>query len=128
VERVTLFPLAAPSPAAAAPGHVLVRDGVYDWTSDPMVSFSPTLRRDGASRRKLFPRGLVEISARDAEQLGVRSGWPVRLRSAAGEAILPAVLRDDLEPRVVLVPHAFRNEAAELFGDGWTAEVQLARA
>jgi predicted molibdopterin-dependent oxidoreductase YjgC len=114
-------------PGATEPSPVLAWDGVLDWGSDPLVSFSPTLRRDDVSRRKLYPRGLVGLSVRDAERLGVRPGGSVRLAAATGEAALPAMLRADLEAGVVLVPYAFRESVAVVLGGGWTKEVSLTR-
>jgi predicted molibdopterin-dependent oxidoreductase YjgC len=119
---------AAPPTSRRAGGLVLARDGVLDWGSDPYVAFSPTLRREHASQRKLFPQGLVELSARDAERLGIRGGWPVRISSAEGEAVLPVVMREDLEPGVALVPFAFRDSAAGVLGESWMTEVRVARA
>ncbi len=105
-----LRPFPTARAAVAAPA-VLALDGVFDWGSDPLVHFSPTLSRDHLSQCKLYPRGLVQLGRGDAKTLGVRDGWPVRLVSAHGEAVLPAVLRDDLEPGVLLVPYAFRESA-----------------
>jgi predicted molibdopterin-dependent oxidoreductase YjgC len=110
-----LRPLAAERFVVALP-EVLALDGVFDWGSDPMVALSPTLCRDYAARRKLYPHGLVQMSRRDADGLGVRQGWTVRLASAHGEAVLPVVLRDDLEPGVLLVPYAFRQRVAAVLG------------
>ena len=91
---------------------VLALEGVFDWGSDPLVGFSPTLCRDHLSQRKLFPRGLVRMSTRDADALGVRQGWAVRMVTPHGEVVLPVELRSDLEPGVLLVPFAFRDQVA----------------
>jgi predicted molibdopterin-dependent oxidoreductase YjgC len=124
--EITLGALGVPR-AAGEPAPVLSWEGVLDWGSDPLVSFSPTLRRDEVSRRKLYPGGLVGLSTRDAERLGVRPGGTVRLTSTSGEAVLPAVLRADLEPGVVLVPYAFRESVAGVLGGERAREVHLAR-
>jgi len=87
----------------------LVRVGAFEWGDDPLIVASPTLRRDHASLRKLFPRGLVEISSADARGLGIREGWQVRLVSRRGEVLVPVRLREDVEPGTVLVPFAFRD-------------------
>jgi predicted molibdopterin-dependent oxidoreductase YjgC len=124
--KIKLAALDVPVGAGEA-SPVLAWDGVLDWGSDPLVTFSPLLRREAVSTRKLYPGGLVGLSARDAERLGVRPGGTVRLTSDAGEAVVPAVLRADLEPGVVLVPYAFRESVADVLGGGWTKEVRLAR-
>ncbi len=123
---VALGPLDAP-PRTSGQAPVLACDGVLDWGSDPLVSFSPTLRRDDLSRRKLHPRGVVGVSVLDGQQLGVRPGEPLRLTSANGEAVLPAELRADLEPGVLLVPYAFRESVASVMAGGWAKEVRVAR-
>jgi formate dehydrogenase major subunit len=124
--RITLGPLGTLPPLSKR-ASVLAWEGVLDWGSDPLASFSPTLRRDEVSRRKLHPRGLVGLNVRDAEQLGVRQGGPVRFSSASGEAVLMAELRTDLEPGVLLVPYVFRELVAEVTGGAWTKEVRLTR-
>jgi formate dehydrogenase alpha subunit len=111
--------------AAVAAPAVLALDGVFDWGSDPLVTFSPTLRRDHVSRHKLYPRGLVQISQADADRLGVRQGWPVRVASANGEAVLPVVPSHELEPGVLLVPFAFREHVAGVLGGCREAAVKV---
>ena len=96
--------------------HVLARDGAFDWGRDPLVSFSPTLSRDYQSERKLFPNGFVEMCKQDADNLGLRAGWQVKLTSVHGEAIVPFQVRTDLEPGVLLVPYAFRDHVAKVLG------------
>jgi anaerobic selenocysteine-containing dehydrogenase len=56
------------------------------------------------------------MSASDAEALGVRAGWMVRVTSAQGSATLPAVLRRELPQGLLLVPFAFRGSAAGVLG------------
>jgi predicted molibdopterin-dependent oxidoreductase YjgC len=90
----------------------LARVGAFEWGDDPLVAASPTLRRDHASLRRLFPRGLVEISSADARGLGIREGWDVRLVSHRNAVVVPVRLRDDVEPGTVLVPFAFRDRLA----------------
>jgi hypothetical protein len=51
----------------------------------------------------------------------------VRVSSAAGEAVVAALLRADLEPGVVLVPYAFRESVAGVTAGAWTKEVSLTR-
>jgi predicted molibdopterin-dependent oxidoreductase YjgC len=107
--------------------YLLARDGVLDWGSDPLVSFSPTLRRDYVSRQKLFPQGMVEMSKQDADYLSMRAGWRVKLISVHGDAVLPVVIRNDLKQRVLLVPFAFRDHAAPVFGADSVTVVKVER-
>jgi predicted molibdopterin-dependent oxidoreductase YjgC len=113
---------------AAADGRLVMLEGVYDWGSDPLVVFSPILCRDERSRRKLFPRGQVAMSPADAEAVGVRQGWAVRLISEHGEAVLPVVLRRELAPGCLSVPFAFRDGVAGVLGGAPAASVRVERA
>jgi len=118
-------------PATAAPltseefPSVLVREGAFDWGADPLVRCSPTLCRDHVSRRKLYPRGVVEISAGQAGDLGIRQGRDVKLTSVHGSVTLPAALRADLKTGVLLVPFAFREHAFEVLGGRGMAAVRV---
>jgi predicted molibdopterin-dependent oxidoreductase YjgC len=94
--------------------HVLARESAFDWSRDPLVSFSPTLSRDYQSQRKLFPQGFVEICQQDADELGVRAGWRVKLTSVHGDAVVPVQVRTDLMPGVLLVPYKFRDHFANV--------------
>jgi len=115
--------------AAAAAGlaraerpYVLARDGAFDWSDDPLIAASPTLNREYQSTRKLFPNGFVEMNRADADALGVRTGWQVKLTSVHGEAILPVQLRSGLRRGILLVPYGFRDKVCNvLYEDGATA-------
>jgi predicted molibdopterin-dependent oxidoreductase YjgC len=106
---------------------VLARDGVFDWGRDPLVSFSPTLGREHQSQQKLFPSGFVEMCKHDAEELGVRAGWQVKLTSVHGEAVVPVQIRTDLKHGVLLVPYAFRNHVDRVLGPESITAVKIER-
>jgi len=108
--------------------HVLARDGAFDWGRDPLISFSPTLSRDHQSQRKLFPNGFVEMCREDADKLGVRAGWQVKLSSVYGDAVVPVQVRTDLKPGVLLVPYAFRDHVANVLCTRRLAAVKVERA
>lgn len=125
--RLRLAPL-APNESSAPAATVAVCDAVFDWGSDPLVRYSPTLCRDAVAQRKLFPRGFVELAKEAMDRLGVRPGWPVRLRSASGEAVAPALLRAGLAAGVVVVPFALREALAPVLGGHGVASVTVERA
>jgi predicted molibdopterin-dependent oxidoreductase YjgC len=108
--------------------HLLARDSAFDWGRDPLVLFSPTLSRDYQSQRKLFPNGFVEMCPQDADELGVRAGWRVKLTSLHGAAVVPIQVRTDLKPGVLLVPYAFRDYVASVLGGESIAAVKAERA
>ena len=116
--------VAAPGPhGSTGRGLLLRRVGAFDWGQDSLVRFSPTLRRDSASRARRFPQGLVAMCASDAGALGVRDGWMLRLRSPHGEARVALAVQDGLEPGMVLVPYAFREQLGAVLGAEGVAEV-----
>jgi predicted molibdopterin-dependent oxidoreductase YjgC len=105
----------------------LVRAGSFDWGDDPLVNYSPTLRRDHSSLKKLFPDGLVEMSSQDAERLGIRHGWSVRIKSIHGETVVPVSLREDLDSKILLVPFAFRGHLEPVLNRGVMQRVKVER-
>lgn len=127
LRRRSLGPLTPCEPVEPAP-LVAVWDGVFDWGRDPLVRYSPTLCRESVAQRKLFPGGFVELSREAMERLGVRQGWPVRLKSAGGEAVAPALMRADLAAGVVVVPFALRDGLAPAMGGRGVAGVAVERA
>jgi predicted molibdopterin-dependent oxidoreductase YjgC len=108
--------------------HWLAVEGAFEWSEDPMVLASPTLRRDGAARRKLHPRGFVVMSPADGASLGVREGWTLRLRSSHGEALVPVSLSSRVEEGFLLVPAGLREPLMEVLGDAAVGRVEVERA
>ncbi len=108
--------------------YVLARSGAFDWGADPLVSFSPTLSRDYVSERKLFPNGFVEMSSEDADALGVRAGWWVKVSSAHGAATVPIRQCKDLRRGVLLVPYGFRDALASVLCEDGVTAVSVERA
>jgi predicted molibdopterin-dependent oxidoreductase YjgC len=117
----------SPAPGTHARRSVLMREGAFDWADDPLVTGSPTLRRAGASRRRLNPRGVVAMSPDDATALGVRQGWTIRLKSDRGEAETAVAVQPGVETGVLLVPFGFRDELRAVLGGTGMAEVEVAR-
>jgi predicted molibdopterin-dependent oxidoreductase YjgC len=125
VDRAALQPL--PAPAPPSDDRIVMLEGVYDWGTDPLVEHAPILCREERSRRKLFPRGQVAMAPGDAEALGVRQGWLVKLVSNHGEAVLPVVLRRELAPGRLSVPFAFRYLMADVLAGMPSASVRVER-
>lgn len=119
------FQFASATPKPVESGFVLTRGPAFDWASDPLVAFSPTLSRDSRAERKLYPTGVVEISQQDADSLGIHAGRRVKLTSARGDAVVPIRLREDLKPGVVMVPYAFRDSVASVLGAETTTGVTV---
>ena len=108
--------------------HLLAREGAFDWGHDPLVSFSPTLRRDYQSERKLFPNGFVEIGKGDADALKLSGGRQARLTSVYGEAMVPVLVRADLKPGLLVVPYTFRDRVSNVLGTEGVTAVKVERA
>jgi anaerobic selenocysteine-containing dehydrogenase len=56
-------------------------------------------------------RCTLQIHRTDAIRLGIASGEPVTIRSAAGEVVAPAELTDAIRPGVVCLPHGWGHRA-----------------
>jgi predicted molibdopterin-dependent oxidoreductase YjgC len=95
---------------------VLALDGAFEWGDDPLVAFSPTLRRDLYSRRKQFPDGCVVVSKQDADALGLRQGRRIRLRAPDAATVLAVDIAAEMQSKTLLLPFAFRDHAAQLLG------------
>ena len=120
--KYSLCATGAANPPTDELPSLLVQGEVFDWGSDPLVSYSPTLCRDSQSQRKLFPKGFVEIGKPYADELGIPVGRQVKLTSATGQAVLPLRFRPGLKSGVLVVPYAFRDHVAAVLGaDGVTA-------
>ncbi len=73
-----------------------------------------------------FDKG-AKIIADEMAKLGVRSGWPVRISSAAGEVVVPVLLREELGAGVVMVPAASRAALLPVMGMRSVVDVSVAR-
>lgn len=125
--RFRLQPIGTPPARPAERPHLLAWDGPFDWGGDPMVAFSPTLCRDSVSWRKLFPHGQVLMNKADADALGVRQGWPVRLVSEHGEATVPVGLSEGIERGVLIAPVACRDELGAVMSGLGATTVRVER-
>jgi len=114
-----------PAPTALEHPYLLALDGAFNWGDDPLVSFSPTLRRDYRSERRLFPAGVVEMGQSDADALKLRPGRPARLSSVHGEAIVTVRVRADIHPGVLFVPYAFRKHVSNVLGTDGVAAIKV---
>ena len=56
------------------------------------------------------PRCTVHVHPDDARRLGVGDGAEVRVRSAAGEIVLPAEVTDAVMQGVVSIPHGWGHD------------------
>ena len=107
--------------------YLLAREGAFDWSHDPFVSFSPTLSRDYRSEHKLFPNGFVEIGKGDADALNLSGGRQVRLTSVHGESVVPVRVKTDIKPGLLLVPYAFRDRVSSVLGTYSVTAVKVER-
>jgi anaerobic selenocysteine-containing dehydrogenase len=56
-------------------------------------------------------RCTVHVNPTDAQRLGVADGADVRVRSTAGEIVLPAEVTDAVREGVVSIPHGWGHDA-----------------
>jgi predicted molibdopterin-dependent oxidoreductase YjgC len=114
----------APDPPGT---HWLALEGAFDWEDDLLVAGSPTLRRDGAARRKLYPGGFVTMNPADAKALGIRGGWSILLRSNHGEAVVPVVLDSRSPNGRLLAPFTVRGALTPVLGEEPATRVEVIR-
>lgn len=126
-----------PSVQAADPGPACAPTPEYpftlallehgDWGGDPLVAQAPTLGRDTAAQRKLWPGGMVQLAPADARTLGVRQGWSVEVTTAHGAAVLPVAICEELQAGVLAVPFASAAPAAALFAGAVVVAARVTR-
>jgi anaerobic selenocysteine-containing dehydrogenase len=59
-------------------------------------------------------RCTLQISTRDAGEIGAKNGSLVRVTSRVGSVVAPAEVTDDLMPGVVSLPHGWGHDVEEL--------------
>jgi len=80
----------APSPAPATSAPAAVEDELILFTYPLLVDEGRQLAGADTLKRALEEPAFVEVHPSDAERLAIEAGAPVRLRTAAGEAVVPA--------------------------------------
>lgn len=59
-----------------------------------------------------YPEGFVEIHTKDAEEMGIKNHQPVRITSARGSIVAPAMLTNRINEKTVFVPFHFAESPA----------------
>ena len=72
------------------------------------------MTRKVAGLNTIEPEGTVEISPKDASQLGIAQGDKVKIRSRRGEFIAKAKVTEALAPGVVFMSFHFAESAANI--------------
>jgi formylmethanofuran dehydrogenase subunit D len=67
------------------------------------------------------------MNSEDADALGVREGWRVKLNSIHGEAVVPIRRRKDLLRGVLLAPYAFRDSLSRVLREDGVTSVNVER-
>ena len=85
-------PMPSVRPAVAAqkdyPLTLVFGHSLYYWNQNVLIQHSETLKREYRILLLDYPDGFVEINIEDAKQLGIRDGEKIRLRAAAGSAVI----------------------------------------
>ena len=83
------------------------------WYVHPLLRQSPSLRRE-----LVMPPGcFVELNVQDADELGVRPGQQVKIRSEHGEALADVVISAEVPPKAVFLPDLCAEAAAAVLGE-----------
>jgi anaerobic selenocysteine-containing dehydrogenase len=56
------------------------------------------------------PRCTLQVHPDDADELGLASGDPARVRSRVGEVVIPVEVTDGIRPGVVSIPHGWGHD------------------
>jgi anaerobic selenocysteine-containing dehydrogenase len=108
--------------APAAPGA----DGLALLTYPLLVDDGRMVQDAPELHAALGEPPFVEMNARDAEAHGIADGVGVRVRTAAGEATLPARVTDRIAEGAVFVPFNQPGFAANvLLAGGFTTSAEL---
>lgn len=59
-----------------------------------------------------YPKGFVEIHTKDAEELGIHNHQPVRITSARGSIVAPAMVTNRINEKTLFVPFHFSESPA----------------
>lgn len=59
-----------------------------------------------------YPEGFVEINTKDAKELGIRNHQPVRITSARGSIVAPAMVTDRINEKTLFVAFHFAESPA----------------
>ena len=92
-------------------GHSL-----YYWHQNVLIRHSETLKREYHILLLDYPEGFVELNTGDAQQLGIRDGEKIRLRSTAGSAVVAARVTSEMRPGAIFVPHFVRKVQQQIRG------------
>ena len=65
-----------------------------------------------------YPKGFVEINTKDAKELGIKDHQPVRITSARGSIVAPAMVTDRINEKTVFVPFHFAESPANRLTGG----------
>ena len=59
-----------------------------------------------------YPHGFVEIHSKDAEELGIKDHQPIRITSARGSIVAPAMITNRINEKTLFVPFHFAESPA----------------
>lgn len=59
-----------------------------------------------------YPEGFVEIHTKDAEELGIKDHQPIRITSARGSIVAPAMITNRINEKTLFVPFHFAESPA----------------
>jgi len=107
---------AAGGVSADYPFTLIFGHSLYYWNQNVLIRHSETLKREYRILLLDYPDGFVELNSEDAVQLGVRDGEKIRLRAAAGSAVVTARVTPEMRRGSVFVPHFVRQVQREIRG------------
>ncbi len=90
--------------------HFWHKNNIMKKTFIPKREFNATLL--------LYPIGFVELNKEDAEKIGIKNKWVVRITSKRGEMEVYAKISDDIKPGIAYVPYFIHDTTIKSLLDG----------
>ena len=109
-------PPASPPDAPVFPHTLVFGNSLYYWHQNVLIQHSETLKREYRILLLDYPEGFVELNTDDAKALGVRDGEKIRLRAAAGSAVVAARVIPEIRRGTVFVPFFVRQVQRQIGG------------
>ncbi len=73
-----------------------------------------TMTRRSDTLDREVPKGFIEMNPKDADAIGVRNNWPVRVTTRRGSVVTTARVTDGIPEKMLFMPFHFREAAANM--------------
>lgn len=110
--------LKIPETSEEFPYAMLIGVTNHFWHKNNVMKKTFIPKREYNATLLLYPNGFVEMNNRDAEKIGVRDKWPVKISSKRGSLEVSVRISDDINPGTTYVPYFIHDMAIKSLLDG----------